>query len=85
MRKIVETVEGEGLEKFLGEKIQVWCMNYIYAGKLSGVNSNCILLTDASVVYETGELAAKGYKDAQAAGRDIYVMIAAIESFSAGK
>ena len=85
MRKIVETVEGEGLSKFLGERIEVWCMNYIYTGKLTGINDTCILLTDASVVYETGKFDAKGYADAQPTGRDVYIMIAAIESFTAGK
>ena len=82
MKKIIETDESEGLEKLIGEVITVWCMNYIYAGKLSVVNATCILLTDASIVYETGELCAKGdFKDAQKLPGDWYVQIAAIESF----
>lgn len=69
----------------MGEKIEVWCMNYIYTGILSGVNERCILLTSASVVYETGKFDAKGYADAQPVGRDVYVMVGAIESFTSGK
>ena len=65
MKKIVEEVSGEGLENLLGERISVWCLNYIYAGKLIGVNEKDILLEDAAVVYETGELTAQEWKDAQ--------------------
>jgi hypothetical protein len=65
MKKLVETVTGEGLEKLIGERITLFCINYIYTGKLSGVNDTCILLTDAAIVYETGALDTKEWADAQ--------------------
>lgn len=37
MRKIIE-VENDGYEKLLGEQVLVFCMNYIYTGKLAGAN-----------------------------------------------
>ena len=85
MKKIVEEVIDEGLDKFLGERITLFCMNYIYTGKLIGVNDTCVLLTDASIVYETGELIAKSWKDAQPLPHDWYVMTSAIESFGVMK
>jgi hypothetical protein len=81
MRKIVETVEGEGLDKLLGERVTLFCLNYIYTGLLSGVNEKCVLLKDAAIVYETGPLCEKKWTDAQALPHDWYVVISAIESF----
>ena len=87
MKKIIETEEAEGLLAFIGEPITVWCMSYIYTGTLIGVNDTCIKLDgkDAAIVYETGELTAKSFKDAQKCGKNRYIMISAIESFEAGK
>lgn len=81
MRKIVEEVSGEGLEKLLGERITLFCLNYIYTGKLIGVNASCVLLENAAIVYETGELTDKKWKDAQALPNQWYVQLGAIESF----
>lgn len=81
MKKIVEEVSGEGLDKLLGERITLFCMNYIYTGKLSGVNEKCVLLTEASIVYETGSFTDKAWKDAQPLPGDWYVSTNSIESF----
>ena len=81
MKKIVEQVSGEGLEKLLGERVTLFCMNYIYTGTLAGVNESCVLLTNAAIVYETGEFTTKAWKDAQPLPHDWYVQIASIESF----
>ena len=81
MKKIVEEVSGEGLEKLLGERVTLFCAVYIYTGKLVGVNDNCVLLTDAAIVYETGALLDKTWKDAQPLPHDWYVMREMIESF----
>jgi hypothetical protein len=83
VKKIVNVteVEGEGMIGLMGERITVWCMNYIYTGKLTGVNEDCIKLEDAAIVYETGPLQEKGWKDAQALPKPCYVMLRAIESF----
>ena len=81
MKKLVEEVNGEGLEELLGERITVFCMNYFYTGKLIGVNDTCILLTDAGIVYETGPLKDNSWSDMQELPNDWYVQISAIESF----
>ena len=83
MKKIVQVteVEDEGLEGLMGQVITVWCLNYIYTGKLAGINEECILLEDASVVYETGVFSEKGWKDAQKLPHPAYVMKRCIESF----
>lgn len=83
MKKLVsiQEVDGEGLAALLGEKVMLFCMNYIYAGTLTGVNTSDVLLSDASVVYETGELSAKTFKDAQKLPADTYVRTAAIEAY----
>ena len=81
MKKTVETVEGEGLDKLLGERVTLFCLNYIYTGKLSGVNETRVLLTDAAIVYETGPLNDKKWKDAQSLPGPWYVQRGAIESF----
>jgi hypothetical protein len=81
MRKIVEEVSGEGLEKLLGERVTLFCLNYIYTGKLIGVNASCVLLEEAAIVYETGELTDKIWKDAQPLPNAWYVHLCCIESF----
>lgn len=88
MKKIVEVVEveNEGLLALLGKEVMLFCLNYIYAGTLTGVNESCVLLTDAKLVYETGSFTEKGYKDAQALPTgNWYVQRGAIESFGPGK
>ena len=69
-QKVIE-VKGDGLESLLGEHVQLWCLNYIYSGKLVGVNTNDVVLTEAVVVYETGKMTDKQFKFAEpvAAGR----------------
>lgn len=81
MKKIIEEFGGEGLQALRGERVALWCANYIYAGKLVSVNETDVLLDDAKVVYETGELCAKGWKDAQPLPGPWYVRTAAIESY----
>ncbi len=84
MKKLVNVteVEGEGLTALLGERVTLFCLNYIYTGKLTGVNSTCVLLEDASIVYETGALNDKKWADAQALPNNLYVKTNAIESFT---
>jgi hypothetical protein len=83
MRKVVTVTEvsGEGLISLLNEKIVVFCMNYIYSGVLTGINDTCILLEDAGIVYETGELTNKNFKDFQKLPSNLYIQTASIESF----
>lgn len=81
----VQEVEGEGLVALLGEKVILFCMNYFYAGTLVGVNSDCVLLEDGGIVYETGSFADKAWKDLQKIPGPLYVRIASIEAFAKGK
>ena len=81
LKKIVQEVSGEGLEKLLGERVTLFCLNYIYTGILSGVNETCVLLTDAAIVYETGAFSDKQWKEAQSLPNGWYVQIPCIESF----
>lgn len=83
MKKIVNCVDvdGEGLVGILGETVVLFCLNYIYSGKLAGVNEHDVLLTDASIVYKTGGLCDKDFKDAQKVPNDLYVRVSSIESY----
>jgi len=85
MKKIVEEVQGEGLESLLGENVEVLCFKYIYHGKLSGVNEKDILITDASIIFDTGPYDKEGYADIEKLNRDVYVRIDSIESYSLAK
>lgn len=81
MKRIVEEISGEGLDGLLGKHICVWCLNYIYAGVLSGVSNEEIKLDGAKVVYETGPLNAESFTDAQNLPGSWYVRISTIESY----
>lgn len=85
MKRIVNVVEteGDGLQSLLGEFVQLWCLNYIYSGKLVGVNEHDVVLAEAVVVYETGKLTDKQFKFAEPVAADeLFIRTAAIESYS---
>ena len=75
-------VESEGLLALLGKTITLFCANYIYTGKLVGVNNSCVKLSSAKIVYETGAFTEKEWSDAQALPNDLYVQLGLIESFT---
>jgi hypothetical protein len=79
--KVIE-VENEGFIALLGKTITVFCANYIYTGKLEGVNDTCIKLSSPKVVYETGSFENKAWGDAQSLPNDLYVQLCMIESFT---
>lgn len=83
MKKLVkvEEVTGEGLVGLMGENVTLFCLNYIYTGKLVGVNDTFVKLEKAAIVYETGEFSDPKFKDAQALPHDWYIQLSAIESF----
>ena len=88
MKKIVEVteVQGEGLKSLLGQNVLLFCLNYIYTGKLAGINETCVLLESPSIVYETGAFSESIYKDAQRLHTNTwYIQRSAIESFGRGK
>ena len=83
MKKLVNVteVDGEGLIGLMGEVVTLFCMNYIYTGKLTGLNETCVCLESPKIVYETGAFSEKNWKDAQALPNKLYVQTAAIEAF----
>ena len=83
MKKFVETqiVDKEGLEALACKQVLLFCLNYIYTGKLIGVNDKFVLLENPKIVYATGAFTSKTFDDAQALPFNQYVMIGAIESF----
>ena len=82
MKKLINEVECEGLEKLLGEKVLLLCINYFYHGNLIGVNDQDVLLEDAHIVYETGSWSDSGFTDSQKVAEEMYVRISAIESYA---
>jgi len=86
MKKPVQEVENEDLEKLLGETVTLFCLNYFYNGKLVGVNQDCVLLESPKIIYETGEWSSKEWKNSQSMEIDeLYVRVSAIESYAVTK
>lgn len=78
----IEQVDKEGLDALLGETVTIFCACYIYTGKLVGINSTCVKLENAGIVYETGAFSDKSWKDIQKLPEKYwYVATSMIESF----
>lgn len=70
-----------GLSYLVGKQITLFCVNYIYTGKLMEVNDFDVVLSNPAIVYETGPLKTKKWKDAQNFPNDWHVHRSSIESF----
>lgn len=70
-----------GLRALVGRRVTLFCVNYIYTGKLVEVNDSAVVLTDSAIVYETGPLKTKKWKDAQYFPHDWHIHRNSIESF----
>jgi len=82
MKIVTETVDTEGLESLLDRNVTLFCMNYIYTGKLVGVDEDQVKLENAKIVYETGSFTEKEWTDAQSLPNGTwYVRLATVESF----
>lgn len=83
MKQIVTVteVQGEGLEALLGKRVTLYCANYIYTGKLEGVNDKFVKLSDAGIVYETGEFKNKQWANHEPFPQAWYVVLSAVESY----
>lgn len=83
MKKLVsfQEVDSQGLEALLGEQVTFFCLNYIYHGKLIGVNTDDVLLQDAYIVYETGSFQEAGFKDAQFVASEWRLRTVTIEAY----
>jgi hypothetical protein len=84
MMKFVEVIEvkDEGLVSLKGQRVTLFCMNYIYTGTLTGISSTCVLLENAGIVFETGAFDKKDWTDYQPMPNKLYVQLSAIESFT---
>ena len=85
MKRLVEEVEDDGFTPFTGKRITLLCMNYFYTGKLVAVNKDFVELSDAAIIYETGEWTAKKWKDAQSLPGNVRVRIATVEAYGVWK
>ena len=85
MKRLIEEFEDDGFTPFMGQRITLLCMNYFYTGKLVAVNKDFVELTDAAIIYETGEWSAKTWKDAQSLPGNVRVRTASIESHGVWK
>ena len=92
VEKIVERVTEERSEivddktsvwdGLLGKEICIFGAVYIYSGTLSGVNGDTVMLTNTSIVYETGAFSDKKWKDAQKMpANEVMIQKAMVESF----
>jgi hypothetical protein len=82
MKRIVEEVSGEGLEGLLDKEVVLFCLNYFYTGKLTGVNTADVRLDNAYIIYETGPLSQDNWEDAQQpTANPVYVRVDKIESY----
>lgn len=82
MKRIIESEELSGFDAMLGETITLFCMNYIYTGKLIGVNGTHLELDKAKIVYQTGNFTSDEWKDAQPLPINPWrVQIGAVESW----
>ena len=83
MRRIVQS-DANAFDQHLGKKIVIYACRFIYTGILEAVDNTTILLSDAHIIYDTGEHT----KDKKSWGvvekcwtSDWAVQIASIESF----
>lgn len=77
------TVEDGDLREYLNKEVVLFCVNYIYRGKLIGVNGTNVILSNGGIVYETGDLDGTMDQDFQKFNREFRVRISAIESYFA--
>ena len=83
MKKLVQVQEvaGEGLVSLMGQRVTLFCLNYIYTGDLVGVNDVEVLLENPAIVYETGPFPDPDWKDAQSLPNALFIRLSAVESY----
>ena len=73
--------KAKNLKSYIGKRVTFFCGVYIYTGKLVLVDATQAQLTDAAIVYETGDLIATDWSDAQKLPHDWHIMLHAVETF----
>ena len=87
MRKVTVEVpvsvdcDDNGMSEYLGKNVVLFCVNYIWSGRLAGVNGDHVLLEDGGIVFETGEFNSTKFKDFQKLGHEIRIPKAMIEAY----
>ena len=81
MKKYNSEVINSSIYTLLGENIIVFCRNYIYSGKLIGVDSDYIILGDARIVYDTGPLCGNTFTNAQSLPSQWFIQLSTVESY----
>jgi hypothetical protein len=76
-----DSTEVESFDDFVGKKLAFQCARYIYFGKVEKVNSVFIELSEAQIVFDTGEFSDKSASDAQnLPKKKVYLLRQSIES-----
>jgi hypothetical protein len=76
-----DVIEVESLNDFVGKKLAFQCARYIYFGKVKKVNETFIELSEAEIVYETGEFSSSTASDIQNMPKNkMYLMRQSIEA-----
>lgn len=70
------------MKDLVGQVYTFWCARWIYHGKVKSVNTEYIVLENASVVFETGDYGNSEASDIQSLPNDFQVMIQSIEGFT---
>jgi hypothetical protein len=83
--KVLMEDKSEGLVGLIGKRVTFFCMNYIYTGKLTVVNTRDIKIEEAGIVYETGAFSDPNWKDMQKLPNPIYIRLVSVESYSVVK
>jgi len=87
MKRLVEEVSGDGLEKLLGERVILLCAAYFYEGKLIGVNETDVVISDPHIVFGAGEWDKPGYGNVEAIKHadEWFIKTQSIESYGRSK
>ncbi len=80
-KRLVSAEEISHLESYLGEIVTLFCCRYIYSGKLVSIDDNSLCLEESGIIYETGELTDKTWKDRQKLPGRWNIALSSIESF----
>ena len=90
VERVVEVVTEEvssivecegGLLSLLGKKVFFHCLNYNYIGTLTGVNQNCVEVSDGGVVFETGPYTGNMMKTYEKLPGKFFITSTLIESY----
>jgi hypothetical protein len=80
MRKLIDD-NTKGIDRFMGERITLFCCRFYYTGKLIAIDDHDLELEDCGIVYETGELDDAEWKDYKKLPNNWFVARQSVESY----